>query len=223
MEEKTSLRLDLNCSFCVNHPTCTHMSNGLCNLFAPSEAAFSICVNKHLTETTTTGLSFRQAEKEALKGRCIRRKAWGKEAFVWRREMKTLSPDTNDPYVREACRRAGSHTLAEGACFAKLDYDSRCKGLPRVILHWMPADENDLNATDWEVFDVPATYGDENKKEDKKDEFAGLKDILEKLFGSNGKTSVKVCSCDGDVRDLFDVVTGRVKRSIMSDLDDLLK
>lgn len=175
MEEK---KIKLTCDLCENRGKCNTGCTSVCANFAMDKEAIEALIKK--TVAKTTGLTWEEAEKEALAGHCIRRKAWGKEAFVWRREMRALSADTNDPYVREACRRAGVSTLPEGACFAKLDYDSRFKGLPRIILHWMPTDENDVNATDWEVFDVPNTYGNREVK---------VESTFEHIFHNPGKYS----------------------------------
>jgi hypothetical protein len=120
--------------------------------------------------TKTEGLSFPDAGKRVLEGGCARRKAWPKEAFIWRRKSATLSPNTNDPYLREAfCRCGDALSIREASCYAKLDYVSRCKGLPTIILGWQP-DKGDINATDWEVFDVPNTY------EDREVRFTSLED-----------------------------------------------
>jgi hypothetical protein len=236
MEGKKTI--ELNCALCAKIGACDHTGpTGVCSEFCPDAKAIADAVNEK-----TEGLTWEDAKKAAqLKGKCIRRKAWGKEPFVWWRDNVDLTSDTNDPYLREAFRRSGYSRMPEARCFAYLDYDSRMKGLPRIILGWRPTDEG-IKATDWETFDAPVTY------EDRKVEAKFLSDILrnyrgdgpracynllkgifpEKVKGHEEEIASKVkCAFRRrmGLKRNFESIFGKMDEinGIMDDLDDLLK
>ena len=161
-------KIELNCSLCAKIGTCEHTSPcGVCGDFCPDAEA----INKVVGDKTE-GLTWEEAEKAAREqGKCIRRKAWPKESFAWWRKDKVITSSTNDPYIREVCRRTGFEKIPEREGFALVKYDGRCKGIPEIHWWWVPT-MNTRDATDWEVFDVPNTY------EDREVRCTSLEDIL---------------------------------------------
>lgn len=177
MEEK---KIKLTCDLCGNRKTCNTRCTPVCAKFIMDAEAFLAQVSKETAKTE--GLTWYEAERAAKEqGKCIRRKEWPKETFAWWRKDKVVTSDTNDPYIREVCRRTGFNKFPERDGFALVRYDSRYKGLPEISWWWVPHVDA-REATDWEVFDVPNTYEDREVK---------VESAFEHIFRNSGKYSDK--------------------------------
>lgn len=247
MEEKKPFDLRIDCSLCVNCPTCQHVKDGLCRMFTPSEASFSIKVGDYLNKNTTEGFTLRQVTEVAARSEkpCIMfRKKWGDDKFVW--IVGFLKVD--DPWGRESHRRtkeAGYTLFKEGdedtpilACW---DRYAKCV-YPGVIFY--TPDDDDRSASDWcykvipgEKKNTDGKAGNEKSAEGKtgfsccggenhaESEFGPLMELLKMLARGSGpiKSGILVTNCDGGTRDLFEALRGLTEQRIMDGLDELLK
>ena len=239
MEEKQEKRVvNVDCSLCRKIGNCPHTQDkGICNLFEADSEKIKDALLGGSQEGTykNSGLTWEEAAVAAKElGKCIRRKAWAKETFVWWRKGKFVTSDTNDPYLREVCRRTGFNKFPEREGFARVRYDSRYKSLPEIDWWWAPHVDS-REATDWEVFDVPNTYEDREVK---------AESTFEHIFHNPGKYSdreilnlmkgifpEKFCRCRPRGYEITVPISSYEEffkdlhrvGSIMDDLDELLK